>query len=371
LHAIELNVCYNIVELYIKGSCGLAILSAGELKENQFSYEDVLLSPFATKSSKTLGRENPEEPCPMRTEFQRDRDRIIHSKAFRRLKHKTQVFFSPEDDHYRTRLTHTLEVAQISRTMARLLRLNEDLTEAIALGHDLGHTPFGHSGEAALDEIIDGGFRHSEQSVRVVTALEPLNLTKETIDGILNHSMGNSKAFTPEGQLVKLSDKIAYLNHDLDDAIRAGIIHLSDIPSEVITYLGSRRGQMVHTMVESIVLNSYEKPEISMGHECEVVMLKLRKWMFDNVYFDSQAKTEEDKIKRIVKELFNYYTDLLLSMNPAADAKAAELTVKDYIAGMTDRYAVKKYKKLFLPRPMTVSIDDSSFINIAKQNGVL
>ena len=227
------------------------------------------------------------------------------------------------------------------------------------------------TGIQGLDEIIEGGFRHSEQSVRVVTSIEPLNLTKETIDGILNHSMGKTKAFTPEGQLVKLSDKIAYLNHDLDDAIRAVIIHLSDIPSDIISYLGSHRGQMVQTMVESIVLNSYEKPEISMGQECEVFMLKLRTWMFDNVYFDSQAKTEEDKIKRIIKELFNYYTDLLLTMNPDADKKQAELTVKDYIAGMTDRYAVKKYRKLFLPRPMTVSIDDSSFINIAKQNGVL
>lgn len=349
----------------------MAILNAEELKEKQFSFEDLILSPFATKSNKTSGRENPEEPCPMRTEFQRDRDRIIHSKAFRRLKHKTQVFFSPEDDHYRTRLTHTLEVAQISRTMARLLRLNEDLTEAIALGHDLGHTPFGHSGEAALDEIIEGGFRHSEQSVRVVTEIEPLNLTQETLDGILNHSMGNSRAFTLEGQLVKISDKIAYLNHDLDDAIRAGIIKLSDIPADVVDYLGSNRGQMVHSMVENIVINSHDKPEIKMGHDCEVVMLKLRKWMFDNVYFDSKAKTEEDKIRRIVKELFNYYTNLLLSMNPEIDKKKAELTVKDYIAGMTDRYAVKKYRKLFLPRPMTVSIDDSSFINIAKQNGVL
>lgn len=349
----------------------MAILSAGELKEKQFELEDLILSPFATKSSKTLGRENPEEPCAMRTEFQRDRDRIIHSKVFRRLKHKTQVFFSPEDDHYRTRLTHTLEVAQISRTMARLLRLNEDLTEAIALGHDLGHTPFGHSGESALDELIEGGFRHSEQSVRVVRSIEPLNLTRETIDGILNHSMGNSRAFTPEGQLVKLSDKIAYLNHDLDDAIRAGIIHLSDIPSEVVDFLGSTRGQMVQTMVESIVVNSHNQPEVKMGHDCEVMMLKLRKWMFDNVYFDSQAKTEEDKYKRIVKELFNYYTDLLLKMNPSVETRLSELAVKDYIAGMTDRYAVKKYKKLFLPRPMTVSIDDSSFINIAKQNGVL
>lgn len=354
-----------------KGSCGLAILNAEELKDKQFSLEDLILSPFATKSKSTLGRANSEESCPMRTEFQRDRDRIIHSKAFRRLKHKTQVFFSPEDDHYRTRLTHTLEVAQISRTMARLLRLNEDLTEAIALGHDLGHTPFGHSGEAALDEIIQGGFRHSEQSVRVVTEIEPLNLTKETLDGILNHSMGNSRAFTPEGQLVKLSDKIAYLNHDLDDAIRAGIISLSDIPKDVIDYLGSSRGQMVHAMVESIVLNSHDKPEIKMGEECEAVMLKLRKWMFDNVYFNSKAKEEESKIKRIIYELFNYYTDLLVGINSDIDRQKAEVAVKDYIAGMTDRYAVKKYRKLFLPRPMTVSIEDDSFINIAKQNGVL
>lgn len=354
-----------------RGRVVLATINAEELKDRQSSFEDIILSPFATKSKSTLGREKFEEPCPMRTEFQRDRDRIIHSKAFRRLKHKTQVFFSPEDDHYRTRLTHTLEVAQISRSMARLLRLNEDLTEAIALGHDLGHTPFGHSGEAALDEIIEGGFRHSEQSVRVVTEIEPLNLTKETLDGILNHSMGKSCAFTLEGQLVKLSDKIAYLNHDLDDAIRAGIIKLSDIPSEIVDYLGSTRGQMVHAMVENIVLNSYEKPKIEMGQECENIMLKLRKWMFDNVYFNPGAKQEESKVKRIVYELFEYYTDVLLSISCNLDKKKAETTVKDYIAGMTDRYAVKKYRKLFMPRPMTVSIEDDSFISIAKQNGVL
>jgi len=349
----------------------LTIFSPSELKDKQFELEDVFLSPFATKSSSTLGRKEQEESCPFRTEFQRDRDRIIHSKAFRRLKHKTQVFFSPEDDHYRTRLTHTLEVAQISRTMARLLRLNEDLTEAIALGHDLGHTPFGHSGEAALDEIIEGGFRHSEQSVRVVVEVEPLNLTQETLDGILNHSMGKSKAFTLEGQVVKISDKIAYLNHDLDDAIRAGIIKITDIPEEIVAYLGSHRGKMVDTMVRSIIENSYEQNHISMGHECETVMLQLRKWMFENVYFAPQAKVEETKIKRIVKELFNYYNGMLMNMNPLADKKMVETTVKDYIAGMTDRYAVKKYRKLFLPRPMTVSIDDDSLVNLAKQNGVV
>lgn len=349
----------------------MAIFSPSELKDKQFELEDAFLSPFATRSNNTLGRKEQEESCPFRTEFQRDRDRIIHSKAFRRLKHKTQVFFSPEDDHYRTRLTHTLEVAQISRTMARILRLNEDLTEAIALGHDLGHTPFGHSGEAALDEIIEGGFRHSEQSVRVVVLVEPLNLTQETIDGILNHSMGNSKAFTLEGQLVKISDKIAYLNHDLDDAIRAGIIKISDIPKDIIDYLGSNRGQMVETMVKNIVNNSYNQNQISMGHECETVMLKLRKWMFDNVYFAPQAKVEEDKIKRMVKELFEYYHGMLISMNADVDAKKAETTVQDYIAGMTDRYAVKKYRRLFLPRPMTVSIDDSNLISLAKQNEVI
>ncbi len=349
----------------------MTIFSPSELKNKQFELEDAFLSPFATKSSATLGRKEQEKSCPFRTEFQRDRDRIIHSKAFRRLKHKTQVFFSPEDDHYRTRLTHTLEVAQISRTMARLLRLNEDLTEAIALGHDLGHTPFGHSGESALDEIIEGGFRHSEQSVRVVVDIEPLNLTQETLDGILNHSMGNSKAFTLEGQLVKISDKIAYLNHDLDDAIRAGIIKITDIPQDVVAYLGSNRGQMVETMVRNIVENSYEQNHISMGNECEVVMLKFRKWMFDNVYFAPQAKIEENKIKRMIKELFEYYCGMLISMNSLADRKIVEITVKDYIAGMTDRYAVKKYRRLFLPRPMTVSIGDSNLINLAKQNGVV
>ena len=338
--------------------------SPQKLKNKQYEYEESFLSPYATKSRETKGRERAEEPCPYRTDFQRDRDRILHCKSFRRLKHKTQVFFSPEDDHYRTRLTHTLEVAQISRSIARLLRLNEDLTEAIALGHDLGHTPFGHIGEKALNEIMEEGFHHSAQSVRVVRVIEDLNLCKETIDGIKNHSMGGGKADTLEGQVVKWSDKIAYLNHDLDDAIRAGIVEIDKIPHHLITYLGKSRGEMVNTIVCDIIKNSYEAPSIQMSKECQDIMLEFREWMFQNVYFSKRATSDEFKIKRIMNELFSYYLNHIEKIAPTCDENQIKTAVKDYIAGMTDRYADKKYRKLFLPNPMSVSIEDDTDENL-------
>ena len=238
------------------------------IREQLEQREIELLSPYGKKSKDSSGRKNQEESCPVRTEFQRDKDRIIHSKAFRRLKHKTQVFFSPTNDHYRTRMTHTLEVSQIARTISRALNLNEDLTEAIALGHDLGHTPFGHSGEDVLCDILPGGFRHAEHSVRVVTLIEDLNLTKETIDGILNHSgslMKESKAFTLEGKIVKLSDKIAYINHDIDDAMRAGIIKESDLPKDCISHFSLDRSERITKMIMDIVSNSYGQNKIAMS----------------------------------------------------------------------------------------------------------
>lgn len=342
----------------------MAEFSPQRLKNKQYEYEEAFLNPYATKSNTTKGRERKEEECPYRTDFQRDRDRILHCKSFRRLKHKTQVFFSPEDDHYRTRLTHTLEVAQISRSIARLLRLNEDLTEAIALGHDLGHTPFGHIGENALNEIMTEGFHHSMQSVRVVKVIENLNLCAETIDGISKHSMGGCAPVTLEGQVVKLSDKIAYLNHDLDDAIRAGIVQIDKIPSHLINYLGKSRGEMVNTIVRDVIKNSYENNEIIMSAECKEIMLEFREWMFKNVYFSKRATSDEFKIKRIINELFSYYLEHVQKISPQCNNKCAQIAVKDYIAGMTDRYADKKYRKLFLPNPMSVSIEDETDKNL-------
>jgi len=318
-----------------------------KIKENQKELEKQCLSEFAAKSSETKGRKKPENECPIRTEFQRDRDRILHCKAFRRLKHKTQVFLSPLGDHYRTRMTHTLEVSQIARTIARALRLNEDLTEAIALGHDLGHTPFGHSGEAVLNELLEGGFCHNEQSLRVVDVLEELNLTEETRDGILNHRGRGAVPFTLEGQVVRIADKVAYLNHDIDDAQRAGIITENDLPEEVITTLGRTKSERITCIITNIIENS--SSTVKMSHECDhIVNSILRKWMFECVYTDSPAKTEENKAKRVVKDLFNYYIEnfhLLKKGN--GDTK--ERLVADYIAGMTDRFAISDYMDKFVP----------------------
>ena len=319
------------------------------------------LSEFATKS-KFAKRKKAEDECLLRTEFQRDRDRILHSKAFRRLKHKTQVFLSPFDDHFRTRLTHTLEVSQIGRTIARALNLNEDLTEAIALGHDLGHTPFGHCGEGVLDELVKGGFNHNVQSVRVVEVLEDLNLCKETVDGILTHSWGY-KPHTPEAQIVQLADKIAYINHDIEDSIRAGIISESDLPKDCIDYFSSIQSKRLNKMIHEIVNNSINKPNIAMSEEGWHYTTKLREWMFNNVYIDSPAKLEEEKAKKVIKELFYLYTNML---KPVCEESKIERIVIDYISGMTDRYAVEKFKEHFIPTGLQSSKKDDYLFKLAK-----
>lgn len=320
-----------------------------------------ILSDFATKSVNSKGRKKLEDECNLRTCFQRDRDRILHSKAFRRLKHKTQVFLSPFDDHFRTRLTHTLEVSQIARTISRSLALNEDLTEAIALGHDLGHTPFGHCGEGVLDELVKGGFHHNIQSVRVVEVLEDLNLCRETIDGILTHTWGYVPK-TPEAQVVQLADKIAYINHDIEDSIRAGIISESDLPKDCIQYFSSIQSKRLDKMINEVVFNSLDMPKVAMSEEGWYYTTKLREWMFENVYVDSPAKLEEKKARRVIKELFALYVDML---KPYCDESKIERIVTDYISGMTDRYAVEKFKENFIPRGFHSSTKDDYLFKLA------
>ncbi|NLO90055.1 MAG: deoxyguanosinetriphosphate triphosphohydrolase [Clostridia bacterium] len=334
------------------------------IRERIEQREREILSPLATLSINTRGRKRPEPKCSVRTEFQRDRDRIIHSKAFRRLKHKTQVFLAPEGDHFRTRLTHTLEVTQIARTIARGLNLNEDLTEAIALGHDLGHTPFGHSGEEVLKEIVPGGFKHNEQSLRVVDYLEGeggLNLTQEVRDGILNHT-GPKKPFTLEGQIVKIADRIAYINHDIDDAIRAGVLKKEDQPAELLSVLGKDHSRRINTMVTDIIKNSDGKREIKMSPPIEEATYKLREFLFDNVYKGSSAKAEEGKAKRMLKELYFFYLEnpeaLPLNIRKKIGEIPTEQLVCDYIAGMTDRYAISQYQIFFVPRGFSLMCID-------------
>ena len=321
--------------------------------------EKLILSPMATLSAESKGRKEPQEKCNLRTEFQRDRDRIIHSKAFRRLKHKTQVFLSPESDHYRTRLTHTLEVAQIARTVARALRLNEDLTEAIALGHDLGHTPFGHAGERAINDLASFGFCHFEQSVRVCEKLEKngkgLNLTAEVLDGILHHTK-DEWASTPEGKIVRYSDRIAYINHDIDDAIRAGVISAEEIPSVITDYLGKTKSQRINTLVCSLVQNS--KEDILMDSETEKHYNSLHKFLFDAVYKNPVAKSEETKVLGIVEGLFNYFMKNPEKMTPEytliCKKEGVERAVADYIAGMTDHYAITVYSNIYIPKSWNI-----------------
>jgi len=279
----------------------------------------------------------------------------LYSKAFRRLKHKTQVFLSPEGDHYRTRLTHTLEVSQIARTIAKSLRLNEDLTEAIALGHDLGHTPFGHAGERVLNEICPHGFKHNEQSLRVVDVLEKdngLNLTWEVRDGILNHT-GNTIPSTLEGQIIRYADRIAYINHDIDDAIRGGIISEDSLPKECVKVLGNTSGRRINNMIVDIIANSKDRNTIKMSSEFQEAMDELREFMFDNVYIGSKAKKDEMKAQNIIKELYNYLKKRpeFLSEEAAKMLQHSDIdrVVCDYIAGMTDRYAVKKFHEIFIP----------------------
>ena len=325
--------------------------------------EHEYLSPYASFSDGSKGRDVYEKPCDIRPIYQRDRDRILHSKAFRRLKHKTQVFLAPEGDHYRTRLTHTLEVAQISRTIAKALRLNEDLTEAIALGHDLGHTPFGHAGERALNRISPTGFKHHLQSIRVVEVLENhgrgLNLSKEVRDGILNHQTSGKPA-TLEGKIVRICDKIAYINHDIDDAIRGKIITEDDIPKEYTDILGHSLGERLDTLIRDIVSNSKGKNDIFMSPEIETAMYDLRKYMFKSVYTNNRAKGQEEQAERLLELLFEYYDkhldqlpeEYLLSMEQRQET--AYQAIVDYIAGMTDRYAVAKFKELMIPAAWSV-----------------
>ncbi|GAW93868.1 deoxyguanosinetriphosphate triphosphohydrolase [Calderihabitans maritimus] len=326
------------------------------LREQIEQWEREHLSRYAALSGESRGRARPEDPCQIRTAFQRDRDRIIHSKAFRRLKHKTQVFIAPEGDHYRTRLTHTLEVAQIARTIARALRLNEDLTEAIALGHDLGHTPFGHAGEEALNQVYTEGFKHNEQSLRVVDVLEQgtgLNLTWEVRDGILHHT-GSQKPSTLEGQIVRIADRIAYINHDIDDAIRAGIIREEDLPKDCLDILGYQHRDRINTMVMDMINSSWDQPEIRMSDAVQKATDRLRSFLFDNVYIGSRAKSEEHKAKLLVKELYYYYLEhpkmLPPDLRDYAEKVGVERAACDYIAGMTDRYAVAQYVRLFVPQ---------------------
>lgn len=317
--------------------------------------EAAFLAPYAAKSRESRGRGVPEEPCDLRTDFQRDRDRIVYSKAFRRLKHKTQVFLSPEGDHYRTRLTHTLEVSQIARTIARALRLNEDLTEAIALGHDLGHTPFGHMGEKVLDRICPLGFRHNEQSLRVVDILERpggLNLTFEVRDGILCHT-GPKQAATLEGQVVALADKVAYINHDIDDAVRGGVLTDYDIPREFSEVLGSRHSKRINTMIWAIIRASLDRDEIRMEEPVYAAMMGLREFMFKRVYVASEPQREEQKAEGIIEGLYGMYSQkpkmIPRSSKVSSASKDVHVLTRDYIAGMSDRYAVAKFSEMFIP----------------------
>lgn len=316
------------------------------------------LSTVAMKSKLTQGRIAYEVECNTRTVYQRDRDRILHSKAFRRLAHKTQVFILPEGDHYRTRLTHTLEVSQIARTIARALRLNEDLTEAIALGHDLGHTPFGHTGEHALSELTDGTFAHNKQSLRVVDILEDdgkgLNLTYEVRNGILNHQTKGSPS-TVEGRVVQLADKIAYINHDIDDAIRGKVLKASDLPKCYTDILGSSSSERIRCITTDIIEQSRNKEIVKMSEVVNNAFYALRQFLFEHVYIGSSAKEQEDKAKNVIYELYAYYIKRVDDLPERYRARlqfedTKEQIVCDYIAGMTDRYAVHQYMELFLPK---------------------
>ncbi len=330
------------------------------LREEAERREHMFLAPFATFSDETAGRDRPEEACDVRTAFVRDRDRIIHCKAFRRLKHKTQVFLAPEGDHYRTRLTHTLEVSQIARTVARALNLNEDLAEAISLGHDLGHTAFGHSGEAVLNEICPLGFTHFEQSVRVVEVLEKdrqgLNLTAEVRDGIRMHSAGvaeGQRAKTPEGRIVALADKMAYVNHDIDDALRAGILHPEQLPKQYIDVLGATHSTRINTLIHAAI-DASEGPEIRLTKDVATALWGLRDFLFEEVYFNPRAKGEERKAKAVMRMLYEHFLE-----NPGEmpdeftgyiEQDGLQRVVLDYVSGMTDSYAIARFEEIFVPK---------------------
>lgn len=327
-----------------------------EMAENR---EEEFLSEYASLSKNTRGRDREEAQCDIRPVYQRDRDRILHCKSFRRLKHKTQVFLNPQGDHYRDRLTHTLEVSQIARTIAQALRLNENLTEAIAMGHDLGHTPFGHAGERVLNRVCPDGFIHSEQSIRVVELLEKkgrgLNLTWEVRDGIRNHRTSGNPS-TLEGKVVRLSDKIAYINHDIDDAERAGILREEEIPLEYRQVLGSTIKERLNTMIHDIVSNSQGKPDICQSPEVEQAMKNIRKFMFKSVYTNPAAKGEETKAENMIAALYEYY-EKHLEVLPleyqemvTRGGQSVPRVVCDYISGMTDQYAMTKYAEYFIPK---------------------
>ena len=329
------------------------------IREEMEAREREMLSPYAVCSADTLGRDHPEEECDIRTAFQRDRDRILHCKSFRRLKDKTQVFLAPQGDHYRNRLTHTLEVSQIARTIAKALRLNEDLVEAIALGHDLGHTPFGHAGERALNSLHPGGFGHYRQSIRVVEVLEKngegLNLTWEVRDGILNHRTSGHPS-TLEGQIVRFCDKIAYINHDIDDAERAGILSEEDIPKTYREILGGSTRDRLNTLIHDVIYSSLDRADIRISPEIEKAMMELRKFMFDHVYLNSVAKTEEGKVGRMITMLYQYYEKHVDEMPQEyidlikKKGQPEPRVVCDYISGMTDQYSISKFQELFVPQ---------------------
>lgn len=331
------------------------------IREELEARERAWLSPHAVCSADTKGRAAPISPDMLRTEFQRDRDRILHCKSFRRLKFKTQVFIAPEDDHFRTRLTHTLEVSQVARTLARALRLNEDLAEAIALGHDLGHTPFGHCGERCLDRLTGGGFRHNEQSLRVVEVLEGgegLNLTWEVRDGIVHHS-GKVAAATLEGQCVARADRIAYINHDIDDAIRAGVLREFELPHELLRILGETHGQRIDTMITDIVQESRDQPFIRMSDTVQQATDELRDFLFKRVYMDGWRADEERRCDHVLTSLFQYFMEnpgeMPLEYVQIAYRDGTERAVVDYLACMTDRYALRTYERLFIPAAFPIN----------------
>lgn len=330
--------------------------TGGKVKDKTLEIEERFLSPYAFKSKDTIGRLRTEEPCPMRTDFQRDRDRIIHCKAFRRLKNKTQVFFSPEGDHYRTRLTHTLNVSQVARSIARALSLNEDLTEAIALGHDLGHTPFGHSGERILNRLNPNGFRHNEQSGRVVDILEKdgkgLNLTREVVDGIINHKLSGTPK-TLEGKAVSFADRIAYINHDIDDAIVSGFITKNDLPKDAIELLGDTSSKRINTMVYSIYQNSENKNTIEMGKDVQEATATLRSFLFERVYNDKRIYAEEMRADKMISALYDYFkkntAELPEFFIKRLETDDIDTVLCDYISGYSDTFAIKMFSQLFVP----------------------
>jgi dGTPase len=333
------------------------VLVADDYAARIRDWEETHLSPLAARSY-PAERQVVEADCGLRTPFQRDRDRIVHSKAFRRLKHKTQVFVAPEGDHYRTRLTHTLEATQISRTVARALRLNEDLTEAIGLGHDVGHPPFGHIGENVLDacvrERFGRGFRHNEHSLRVVERLEALNLTAAVRDGILRHSSGAGEPATLEGKIVRLVDRIAYINHDIDDAVRAGVLDPDELPSEEIAILGDSGSARIDRLVHDLVEHSEQAGDIVQGQAIGAAMLRLRTFMFENVYLGPTARAEHQRIERVLRGLFAWYCEHPEELPEGVPGASDDQRVVDWLAGMTDRYAIRAWTERFVPQGLAV-----------------